>query len=139
MEFLRLIVAAVLITASIGCRNNPQISESNNLLPSDSTSLRTELKFEPIKYIRGAINHNTTDYYVQNGTTKGFHHDILKHYANSRGHEIELNIINEDYDTITELLINDMCDIVAMNVSPNQYTIREYSIRTLLFITILLL
>ena len=94
------------------------MSESNNLLPSDSTSLRTELKFEPIKYIRGAINHNTTDYYVQNGTTKGFHHDILKHYANSRGHEIELNIINEDYDTITELLINDMCDIVAMNVSP---------------------
>ena len=86
---------------------------------SADTSMRKKIVFAPVNVIRGAINHNTTDYYVQNGETKGFHYDILRHYADSRGREIELELINEDYDAIHSCLQENQCDIVAMNISPH--------------------
>ena len=117
MEFLRLTIIALLCSAIYACTpNTPQNIEGENSV-ADS-SIRKKIVFAPVNVIRGAINHNTTDYYVQNGETKGFHHDILRHYADSRGREIELESINEDYDTIRNLLTQKKCDIVAMNISP---------------------
>lgn len=103
----------------VGCNNDATPANGNFAAENQDTSLRKRVIFAPVGVIRGAINHNTTDYYVLNGAIQGFHHDILRHYADSRGREIELEIINEDYDTIRSLLRSGKCDIVAMNTSPD--------------------
>ncbi len=109
-----------MLVSIVGC-NNQKTTPNKVIVATEAqdSSLRKRIRFAPVAVIRGAINHNTTDYYVLNGATLGFHHDILRHYANSRGREIELEIINEDYDTIRDLLLSNECDIIAMNVSPD--------------------
>ncbi|MBP3419679.1 MAG: transglycosylase SLT domain-containing protein [Marinifilaceae bacterium] len=123
MEFLRLICAILLCSIVTGCNNGSSNGSRHSAEEDENsitdTSLRRNVTFAPVSVIKGAINHNTTDFYVLNGATMGFHHDLLRHYADSRGREIELEIINEDYDTIRSLLQNGKCDVVAMNSSPD--------------------
>ena len=79
MEFLRLtLLWSILLISMVGCNNDATPANGNFAAENQDTSLRKRVIFAPVGVIRGAINHNTTDYYVLNGAIQGFHHDILR-------------------------------------------------------------
>ncbi len=60
-------------------------------------------------------NYSTTDYFVFKGTPMGFQFELLRHFAEYTGLELEI-LVKEDINEITRMLMEGRCDIVAMNI-----------------------
>jgi membrane-bound lytic murein transglycosylase F len=69
-------------------------------------------------HIRAGILQNTTDYYVENGTIKGFHYDLVELFAKN----FNLKVYYAVYDTYWDYfwaLMTDEIDLLAMDIDNN--------------------
>jgi len=83
--------------------------------PNDFTDWET---IQKKGYIRAGILQNTTDYYVENGTIKGFHYDLMEQF----GKYFNLNVHYIVYDTYWDYfwsLMTNETDILAMDINKN--------------------
>lgn len=65
--------------------------------------------------LRVCTYHNTTDYYVYKGVTKGFHYELLKHFSDYLGVKLCVETSTHFEQTLEELN-EGKYDLVAMNL-----------------------
>lgn len=89
--------------------------------PRSAAHLNAFTNWETIQkkgYIRAGILQNTTDYYIENGTIKGFHYDLMELFAK----QYNLDVYYAVYDTYLDYLLalmTDAIDLLAMDISNN--------------------
>jgi membrane-bound lytic murein transglycosylase MltF len=69
-------------------------------------------------YIRAGILQNTTDYYVENGTIKGFHHDLMEFFGKDFNLKVHYAVYNTYWDYFWALMTNEI-DLLAMDINNN--------------------
>lgn len=71
---------------------------------------------------QGTLNistfYNTTDFYVHQGVTKGFHYELAKDFANYLGVELQVVEVNNNVDTAIYRLGEGRYDLLAMSLTP---------------------
>lgn len=80
---------------------------------------------EPSRLLRileeGALNistfYNTTDFYVHQGVTKGFHYELAKDFANYLGVKLQVVEVNTNVDTAISRLGEGRYDLLAMSLT----------------------
>lgn len=65
-----------------------------------------------------ATSYNTTDFYVHQGVTKGFHYELAKDFAAYLGIELQVIEVNNNVDTAIAHLREGRYDLLAMNLTP---------------------
>ncbi len=70
---------------------------------------------------RGTLNistfYNTTDYYVYQGRTRGFHYDLARDFADYLGVNLRIVEVNNDIDTAIHKLQNGRYDLLAFSLT----------------------
>lgn len=61
--------------------------------------------------------YNTTDFYVHQGVTKGFHYELAKDFADYLGVKLKVVEINNNVDTAVERLGEGRYDLLAMSLT----------------------
>ncbi len=70
--------------------------------------------------LRASTNYNSTNYFVYRGEPMGFHLEMLRHFANHLGVELEITVSN-DLDVNFDCLLNGGgCDLIAMDLTVTQ-------------------
>lgn len=70
--------------------------------------------------LRASTNYNSTNYFVYRGEPMGFHLEMLRHFANHLGVELEITVSN-DLDANFDCLLNGGgCDLIAMDLTVTQ-------------------
>jgi len=67
-------------------------------------------------YIRAGILQNTTDYYVENGTIKGFHHDLMELFGNQHNMKVHYAVYDTYWDYFFALMTDEI-DLLAMDIN----------------------
>ena len=86
--------------------------------PKPVAPLKTFSDWESIQkrgYIRAGILQNTTDYYVENGTIKGFHYDLMEMFAKKSHLKVHYNVYTDYWDYFWALMTNKI-DVLAMDI-----------------------
>jgi membrane-bound lytic murein transglycosylase F len=65
--------------------------------------------------IDACVYHNATDYYLHEGTPRGFHHELLNDFADHMGLKLHVEI-DSNFDTALQGLKEDHYDLVAMSL-----------------------
>lgn len=70
---------------------------------------------------RGTLNistfYNTTDYYVYQGITRGFHYDLAQDFANYLGVKLQIIEVNNNIDTAIQRLQEGNYDLLAVSMT----------------------
>lgn len=61
--------------------------------------------------------YNTTDYYVYQGITRGFHYDLAKDFARYLGVKLQITEVNNDADTAIQHLQDGKFDLLAISLT----------------------
>ncbi len=61
--------------------------------------------------------YNTTDYYVYQGITRGFHYDLAKDFARYLGVKLQIIEVNHDADTAMQHLREGKFDLLAISLT----------------------
>lgn len=61
--------------------------------------------------------YNTTDYYVYQGITRGFHYDLAKDFAEYLGVKLRIVGVNNDIDTAIQRLQDEKYDLLAVSLT----------------------
>lgn len=64
-----------------------------------------------------SIFYNTTDYYVYQGITRGFHYDLAKDFADYLGVRLQITEVNNDIDTAINHLLQKNFDLLALSLT----------------------
>ncbi len=64
-----------------------------------------------------SIFYNTTDYYVYQGVTRGFHYELAQDFANYLGVKLKIIEVNHNIDTAIQHLQDKQYDLLTMSVS----------------------
>lgn len=71
--------------------------------------------------VEGVLNvstfYNTTDYYVYQGITRGFHYDLAKDFADYLGVRLRIAEVNNDMDTAIYRLEHGKYDLLAVSLT----------------------
>ena len=67
-------------------------------------------------YLKAGILQNTTDYYVENGTVKGFHYDLLELFGNNHNLDVHYYVYNTYWDNFWALMTGEI-DVLAMDLN----------------------
>ena len=68
-------------------------------------------------YIRAITDYNSTNYFIYRGEPMGFHLELLKHFAEHLGVDLEVSVSNDLQQNIDRLLEEDGCDLIAQNLT----------------------
>ncbi|MDR1877949.1 MAG: transglycosylase SLT domain-containing protein [Bacteroidales bacterium] len=71
-------------------------------------------------YIRVGIVPNTNDYYIENGTVKGFHYELTELFAHDMGLNTTYSVYDTYWDNFIALLTGEV-DLLAMDISSAFY------------------
>jgi len=63
--------------------------------------------------LRATINFNSTNYFVYRGEPRGFHFELLRHFAEHIGVELEIYATNDPEENLNCLLAENECDVFA--------------------------
>lgn len=111
MTFKR-IATYISILVCIGC-NVTHTASSGMILPEPSY-------LEKI-LTRGTLNistfYNTTDFYIYQGITRGFHYDLAKDFADYLMVDLQIIEINNNPDTAIHHLQNEKYDLLAISMT----------------------
>jgi len=66
--------------------------------------------------IRAGILQNTTDYYVENGSVKGFHYDLMELFGENFNLTVQYKVYPTFWDNFWALMTNEI-DILAMDLN----------------------
>lgn len=70
---------------------------------------------------RGSLNistfYNTTDYYIYQGITRGFHYDLARDFADYLGVKLQIIEINNNIDTAIQRLQDGKYDLLAVSLT----------------------
>ncbi|MDR1182077.1 MAG: transglycosylase SLT domain-containing protein, partial [Bacteroidales bacterium] len=69
-------------------------------------------------YIRAGILQNTTDYYVENGTIKGFHYELVELFAKRFDLHTQYIVFDSYWDSFYALMTGKV-DLLAMDLNDN--------------------
>lgn len=101
---------AILLCCS--CHNNQQ-GTSEFLLPEPSSLEKILTK--------GTLDistfYNTTDYYVYQGITRGFHYDLAQDFADYLGVKLQIIEVNNNIDTAIQRLQDGKYDLLAVSLT----------------------
>lgn len=61
--------------------------------------------------------YNTTDYYVYQGITRGFHYDLAQDFANYLGVKLQITEVNNNIDTAIQRLQEGRYDLLAVSMT----------------------
>ncbi len=61
--------------------------------------------------------YNTTDYYVYQGITRGFHYDLAQDFANYLGVKLQIIEVNNNIDSAIQKLQNNRYDLLAVSLT----------------------
>lgn len=64
-----------------------------------------------------SLFYNTTDYYVYQGTTRGFHCDLAQDFARYLGVKLNIVSVNHDIDSAILQLQQHQCDLLAISMT----------------------
>ena len=65
-------------------------------------------------YIRAGILQNTTDYYIENGTIKGFHYDLMQLFGKDFNLKVQYSVFPTYWDNFWALMTDEI-DVLAMD------------------------
>lgn len=99
---------------------------------------KPEFSFPDCSYLekileRGYLNistfYNTTDYYVYQGITRGFHYDLAQDFADYLGVKLQTIEVNNDIDTAIQRLHEGKYDLLAISLTqtPERRTQLQFS------------
>lgn len=61
--------------------------------------------------------YNTTDYYIYQGITRGFHYELAKDFADYLGVKLRIAEVNNDIDSAINRLQRDKYDLIAVSLT----------------------
>jgi len=67
-------------------------------------------------YIRAGILQNTTDYYIENGTIKGFHYDLMELFGKDFNLKVQYSVFPALWDNFCALMTDEI-DVLAMDLN----------------------
>ncbi len=67
--------------------------------------------------LRAATDYNSTNYFIYRGEPMGFHLELLKHFANYLGVDLEVSVSNDLQENMDCILADDGCDLIAQNLT----------------------
>jgi membrane-bound lytic murein transglycosylase F len=67
-------------------------------------------------YIRAGILQNTTDYYIENGTVKGFHYDLMELFGKDFNLKVNYAVYADYWDYFWALMTDEI-DVLAMDIN----------------------
>ncbi len=70
--------------------------------------------------LRATTNFNSTNYFIYRGQPMGFHLELLKHFCEFLGVELELFVSNDLNENFSCLIKENHCDIIAMDLTVTQ-------------------
>ncbi len=112
MTFKRIAIY-ISILLCIGC-NITYTTSSEMILPEPS-------RLEKI-LTRGTLNistfYNTTDFYIYQGVTRGFHYELAKDFADYLMVDLQIIEINNNPDSAIHHLQHDKYDLLAISMTP---------------------
>lgn len=89
-------------------------SESTEFILTEPSSLEKILA-------KGTLDistfYNTTDYYIYQGITRGFHYDLAKDFADYLGVKLRIAEVNNDIDSAIVRLQRDNYDLLAVSMT----------------------
>ena len=87
--------------------------------PAEIENLNSFNDWETIQkrtYIRAGVLQNTTDYYLENGTVKGFHYDLLELFSNHYKIDVHYSVYNTYWDNFWALMTGEI-DVLSMDLN----------------------
>ena len=102
----------MVICLCLGCHSAPE-GKPEFLIPEPS----------PLEKIleRGCLNiatfYNTTDYYVYQGITRGFHYDLAQDFADYLGVKLQIVEVNNNIDTAIQRLQAGKYEVLAVSLT----------------------
>lgn len=109
---IKKIATYIIVLLCIGC-NITHTSSSEMILPEPSQLERI--------LSRGQLNistfYNTTDFYIYQGCTRGFHYDLAKDFADYLQVDLKIIEINDNPDSAIYHLQNNKYDLLAISLT----------------------
>ncbi|MFP4064332.1 MAG: transporter substrate-binding domain-containing protein [Bacteroidales bacterium] len=68
-------------------------------------------------YLRATTDYNSTNYFVYRGEPMGFHLELLKHFADHLGVDLEVSVSNDLQQNIARLRTEEGPDLIAQNLT----------------------
>ena len=120
----RQIASAIGILLFISC-NSASVSRPAIIIPED-TPMDKILHRKSLKI---SFLHNTTDFYVYQGITRGFHYELAQTFADYLNVDLKLVEINNNIDTAIKHLKNGKYDLLAMSLTqtPERKELLQFS------------